>query len=46
MSENLKLGYDIFDSIMEAREIQAKNIAIKLMEYQLPIVIIGKAYKT
>ena len=45
MSENLELGYDIFDSIMEAREIQAKNIAIKLMEYKLPIVIVGKAYK-
>ncbi len=45
MSENLSLGYDIFDSIMEAREVQAKNIAIKLITYNLPIVIVGKAYK-
>ena len=41
MSDNL----DIFDAIMEAREIQAKNIAIKLLEPGLPVVIVGKAYK-
>ena len=45
MSDNLDLGYDIFDAIMEAREIQAKNLAIKLLEPGLPVVIIGKAYK-
>lgn len=49
MSEKLNLGYDLFDSIMEAREIQAKNMAIRLVElskeYQLPIVILGKSYK-
>ena len=45
MSDNLDLGYDIFDAIMEAREIQAKNIAIKLLEPGLPVVIVGKAYK-
>jgi len=45
MSENLDLGYDLFDAIMEAREIQAKNLAIKLLEPNLPVVIIGKAYK-
>lgn len=45
MSENLDLGYDLFDAIMEAREIQAKNLAKKLLEPGLPVVIIGKAYK-
>jgi UDPglucose 6-dehydrogenase len=49
MSEKLGLGYDLFDSIMEAREAQAKNMAIRLVElskkYDLPIIILGKSYK-
>jgi UDPglucose 6-dehydrogenase len=49
MAEKLGLGYDLFDSIMEAREIQAKNMATRLVElskkYDLPIVILGKSYK-
>ncbi len=49
MSEKLGLGYDLFNSIMEAREVQAKNMAMKLVElseeYDLPIVILGKSYK-
>lgn len=45
MSSNLGLGYDLFDAIMEAREIQAKNLAKRLLEPGLPVVIIGKAYK-
>jgi len=45
MSENLKLGYDLFDAIMEAREVQARNLAEKLVRTGLPVVIIGKAYK-
>lgn len=49
MAENLDLGYDLFDSIMHAREIQAKNLAKCLVEEatisNLPIVIHGKAYK-
>lgn len=45
MSQNLNLGYDLFDSIMEAREVQAKNLAEKLIEAKLPVVIMGKAYK-
>jgi UDPglucose 6-dehydrogenase len=32
MSEKLGLGYDLFDSIMEAREVQAKNMATRLVE--------------
>jgi UDPglucose 6-dehydrogenase len=49
LSENLDLGYDLFDSIMTAREVQSKNIAIKLVnlskKYNLPVVILGKSYK-
>jgi UDPglucose 6-dehydrogenase len=43
------LGYDLFDTIMHAREIQARNLALFLVEKaqasDLPIVIHGKAYK-
>tara|TARA_Y100000361_G_scaffold23698_1_gene18778 strand:- start:238 stop:744 length:507 start_codon:yes stop_codon:yes gene_type:complete len=45
MSENLKLGYDLFDAIMEAREVQARNLAERLVRTGLPVVIVGKAYK-
>lgn len=49
MSEKLGLGYDLFDSIMKAREVQAKNMAKRLVdlskEYNLPIIILGKSYK-
>lgn len=49
LSKKLDLGYDLFGSIMESREMQAKNIAKKLIslsdKHQLPIVIMGKSYK-
>ena len=45
MSENLDLGYDLFDAIMGAREVQAMNLAEKLVRTGLPVVIVGKAYK-
>jgi UDPglucose 6-dehydrogenase len=49
MVNELDLGYDLFDSIMKSREIQAKNIASKLVDmsidYHLPIVIMGESYK-
>lgn len=49
LAEELKLGYDLFDSIMKAREKQAKNLANKLVLYakvhKLPVVILGKSYK-
>lgn len=45
MAEKLELGYDLFDSIMTAREVQALNMAKKLIEYGKNITIIGKAYK-
>ena len=49
MANKLKLGYDIFDAIMNAREVQAKNIAVKLCDIarkkELPILLNGIAYK-
>lgn len=49
LAKDLGLGYDMFDSIMKARERQAKNLAIKLMNLsftnKLPIVIMGESYK-
>lgn len=49
MAENLDLGYDLFEAIMGAREVQAKNLAVYLSDIQretgLPIFILGKAFK-
>jgi UDPglucose 6-dehydrogenase len=49
LSKNLDLGYDLFDSIMTAREIQAKNLAMELVKHaekhSMNIFIHGKAYK-
>ena len=49
LAEHLNLGYDIFDTIMHAREMQANNLACFLVDLQerhdLPIIIHGKAYK-
>ena len=49
LAESLDLGYDIFDTIMYAREMQARNMAFFLLDQQkttdLPIIIHGKAYK-
>ena len=57
MADELELGYDLFDAVMESREVQAQNMAQKLMELagnehptfglvpDLPIIIVGKAYK-
>jgi UDPglucose 6-dehydrogenase len=49
LAEKLQLGYDIFDTVMSAREQQAKNLARYLKKLQteknLPIYILGKAYK-
>jgi UDPglucose 6-dehydrogenase len=49
LAEKLDLGYDIFDTIMYAREIQAKNMAEYIIQYHnataLPVFIHGKAYK-
>jgi UDPglucose 6-dehydrogenase len=49
MAQELGLGYDLFDSIMNAREIQAKNLAQELVKHakqlNYDICIHGKAYK-
>jgi UDPglucose 6-dehydrogenase len=49
MAQELDLGYDLFDSIMNAREIQAKNVAKELVKHadknKMNIFIHGKAYK-
>ena len=49
LAEHYDVGYDLFDTIMHAREIQARNLARFLVKQAdttgLPIVIHGKAYK-
>ena len=49
MAEEFNLGYDLFDAIMKAREVQAKNLALKMVmesyKTDLPLVILGKSYK-
>jgi UDPglucose 6-dehydrogenase len=49
MAKEYELGYDMFDAIMRAREVQSENIAKRLVQlsnkYNLPIVILGKSYK-
>lgn len=49
LAQEYNLGYDMFDTIMHAREIQAKNLALFLVDlakkHHRPIIIHGKAYK-
>jgi UDPglucose 6-dehydrogenase len=49
LAQEYEVGYDMFDTIMHAREVQAKNLAkflvIQAQKNNLPIVIHGKAYK-
>ena len=53
LAEEYDIGYDLFDTIMHAREIQARNLAAFLVQQaygaaggkDLPIAIHGKAYK-
>jgi UDPglucose 6-dehydrogenase len=49
LAQEYDLGYDLFDTIMLARERQAKNLADFLcgtaVENRMPIIIHGKAYK-
>jgi UDPglucose 6-dehydrogenase len=57
MAEELDLGYDLFDAVMLSREVQAENMAKRLIDLacekhpvfgqvtDLPIIIVGKAYK-
>jgi len=47
LAEELDLGYDLFDTIMKAREQQAKNMARYIYNHRagLPVFIHGRAYK-
>jgi UDPglucose 6-dehydrogenase len=49
LAQEYDLGYDMFDTIMRARERQAQNLADFLcgtaVQHRMPIVIHGKAYK-
>ena len=47
LAQEYDIGYDLFDTIMHAREIQAQNLARFLVDRSgdLPIAIHGKAYK-
>jgi UDPglucose 6-dehydrogenase len=49
LAEEYDVGYDMFDTIMRAREVQAENLAKFLVtqaqKHNLSIVIHGKAYK-
>lgn len=45
LSQRLDLGYDIFDTIIKAREVQAKRMAKFCLEYGKNVTIVGKAYK-
>jgi UDPglucose 6-dehydrogenase len=49
LAQEYDIGYDLFDTVMHAREIQAKNLALFLVDIaekkNLPIIIHGKAYK-
>jgi len=45
LAERLDLGYDLFDSIMRAREVQAERMANTCLKHGNKVCIIGKAYK-
>jgi UDPglucose 6-dehydrogenase len=49
LAQEYEIGYDLFDIVMRAREVQAQNLAeflvIKAQKHNLPIIIHGKAYK-
>ena len=47
LAQEYEIGYDLFDTVMHAREIQARNLAKFMVDQSnhLPIAIHGKAYK-
>ena len=45
MAEQLHLGYDIFDSVMNAREQQARNMAIEILKHGNKIKFSSDSYK-
>src|SRR5210317_864775 len=45
MAEKLNLGYDLFDSVMNARERHAENMAIEILKYGNRIGFSSDSYK-
>jgi UDPglucose 6-dehydrogenase len=45
LADRLDLGYDLFDAIMSAREVQAERMALRCLKNGRNVTIIGKAYK-
>jgi UDPglucose 6-dehydrogenase len=45
LAEELNLGYDLFDSIIKARELQAERMALRCLKNGKNVTIVGKAYK-
>lgn len=45
LAEELELGYDLFDSIIKARELQAERMALRCLKNGVNVTIVGKAYK-
>ena len=45
LAERLHLGYDLFDSIMKAREEQAANMARECLRHGNDVIILGKGFK-
>lgn len=46
LSEELKLKYDLFSSVMEARDFQAKKMSEYLLTFDLPIVFLDNGFKS
>lgn len=45
MAEKLNLGYDLFEAIMHAREVQAYRMAKRCLDFGKNVTIVGKSYK-
>ena len=49
LAQEYDLGYDLFNSVMLAREVQAKNMADAVVKqakaHDMKVIIVGKAYK-
>ena len=45
LSKELKLGYDLFDAVMTARERQAENMALEILKYGNNIHFTSDSYK-
>lgn len=45
LAQDLDLGYDLFAEIMKARDMQAKNMADFLSQFDMPVVIMNRNFK-